>query len=149
MRVIRALLIVVFGLLASLVVSDLWKAPNANARLNWAVLALFVLIIVVLGPLWPNATKMQKLAAALDRATGIPNATPIVINLLGAVYSLYMVWNTYAHPDRELHRFERPIAGLFGADGVIVSWLFICVGCSIYGYRFYKISKASQQRPNL
>jgi uncharacterized protein YacL len=149
MRVIRALLIVVFGLLAALVVSDLWKGPRANTQLNWTVLAIFIFIIVVLGPLWPSKAKMQRWAAALDRATGIPNVTPIVVNALGAVYSLYMVLNTYAHPNREFHRFERPIASVFGADGVMIAWLLICAGCLTYGYRFYKISKASQQRSNL
>jgi hypothetical protein len=149
MRAIRAFLVVVFGLLAALVVSDLWKAPSTNTQLNWTVLAIFIFIIAVLGPLWPSKAKMQRWAAALDRATGIPNVTPVAINVLGAVYSLYMVWNTYAHPDRELNRLERPIAGLLGANGVIAGWLLICLGCLLYGYRFYKISKASHQRPNL
>jgi hypothetical protein len=91
---------------------------------------------------------MDRWGIALDRAAGIRKVTPILANVLGAIYSLYMTWNTYVHPDREFSRFEKPIGDLFGANGLMVGWLLICVGCLIYGYRFYQASKVSQQRPN-
>lgn len=148
MRIVRALLIVIFGLLSTMAASNIWRAPSSNAGLSWSALALFICIILVLGPLWPTQTKLRRLAALLDRVTGIPNATPVVANLLASVYALYRVFDTYAHPDREYARVERGVARYFGANGVIIFWLIVCGGCLIYAYRFYKASMNAKQRPN-
>ena len=149
MLVIRGLLIVIFALLAIMVVTDIWKSPSKNAELNWTVLTIFVSIVLVLGPLWPSKTNIQRWATTLDQRAGIPNVAAVFANVLGVAYSLYMIWYTYAHPGREFNRFEKPIVDLLGVNGLMVAWLLICGGCLIYGYRFYKKSKSSRPRPTL
>jgi hypothetical protein len=60
MSVIRILLQIVFGLLSLVVVFFFLRGPNSNYATSLAMLAIFIAIILVLGPWWPSADKAHK-----------------------------------------------------------------------------------------
>jgi hypothetical protein len=144
MRVVRIFLQVVFGLLSGIMVLVLTTSPNPDYYTGFMLLGTFIFIILVLGPWWPTQERVRNLPVVLDRMTGIPNATPILVNAVCAVYAVYRAWETVTHPGRDLHSFEKPIFFLLGTTGVMAAWVLIGVGCIWYGYRFFRESQASR-----
>jgi hypothetical protein len=144
MLFIRRVLQLIFGLLLAAVLYSHWKSPNPNYESTIGLSGIALLVILVLGPFWPSANKIERAKAILDRVTGLPNATPVVVNVLGGLFALYEAWDSYAHSPREALRIERTIATLFGSGAVPVAWLFLAAGCAWYAYRFYRKSKGLQ-----
>lgn len=141
---IRRVLQTIFGLLLAVVLYSSWKLPNPNYEATIGLSGIAVVVLLILGPLWPSAGKIERGKSILDRVTGLPDATPVMVNVVGGVFSLYEAWYSYTHTSRELHRFEKPIAALFGPNVVPIAWLLLAAGCAWYAYRFYRKSKGLQ-----
>ena len=58
---IRRLLQIIFGLLCCSFIFYMFKAPNQDYASDIIILALFVLIILVIGPWWPGSKNASKL----------------------------------------------------------------------------------------
>ena len=141
MIIVRGFLALIFLVLVGLVLMDIFNGPKPNYRVQLPVLAISIGIVLVLGPLWPSANKIQKVKAFFDRLTGLPNSTPVIANVICACYATYKIWDTYAHSPSSFAGFERTLARTFGPESVPVGWFFIAVGAVWYGIRFYKASK--------
>ena len=145
MLFIRRVLQIIFGLVLAAVLYSSWKSPNPNYESTIGLSGIAVLVILILGPWWPSVEKIERAKATLNRVTGLPNATPVVVNVLGGLFALYEAWDSHAHSSREVFRLERAIAAIFGPDAVPVAWLVLAVGCAWYAYRFYRKSKGFNQ----
>ena len=143
MIVVRGLLFFIFSLLAAFAVYLVYEEPAS--RTNWTGLATFLVILAILGPAWPSPSNFQRWGAGLNRILGIDNATPVLVNGLCALYSAYNVWDTYAHPGRQLHDFEKVLAAFFGTDGVLLAWVIIFASCAYYAIRAYRVSKEARR----
>jgi len=138
MLFIRRVLQIIFGLLLAAVIYSSWKSPNPNYESTIGLLGIALFVILILGPWWPSAEKIERAKTSLNHVIGIPNATPVVVNVLGVLFSLYEAWDSYAHPSREAFRLEKIIAALFGPGVIPIAWIFLAVGCAWYAYRFYR-----------
>lgn len=101
MLFIRRVLQIIFGLLLAAVIYSSWKSPNPNYESTIGLLGIALFVILILGPWWPSAEKIERAKTSLNHVIGIPNATPVVVNVLGVLFSLYEAWDSYAHPSRE------------------------------------------------
>lgn len=130
MRVLRILLQVAFGLLAVIVGASLLSAPKGSYGPLLVFLALIVLVILVLGPWWPNEENMARWSQKqkLDLPTDDPKVARRILSFLGVAVCLFMAWAHYTNPAAELWRIEKTIHAIAGTNGVVAFWVFLAFG---------------------
>lgn len=133
MGLIRLLLQLVFGLLAAFAVVAYFWGSGLDRTSLLSGLAIFVFIILLLGPLWPGSKQRSKLRLAAKNP--MVNA---YINFGGVLYGLYKLWEMHAHPDRELWFWEKRIFAIAGTPGVAAFWVAVVLACTLYGIVAYK-----------
>jgi len=136
MSVIRILLQVTFGLLSLIVVFFFLRAPNPDYATNLPMLAIFIAIILVLGPWWPSADKAQKWK--LNLPTDDPRVAAYLLCAFLGAYAVYRAWDRYVDPNQDFMRFEKTVAALAGPAGVVAAWIIIAVGCFGSAVTFYR-----------
>jgi hypothetical protein len=142
MSVIRIFLQVVFGLLSLIVVFFSLRGPNPDYAANLPMLAIFIAIILVLGPWWPSADKAQKWK--LDLLTDDPRVAGYLLCAALGSYASYNAWDRYMDPTDEFMRFERSVAALAGPGGVVAAWIMIAIGCFASAVRFYRKRRSAR-----
>jgi hypothetical protein len=111
MLIVRGTLIFILSLLALLLVWAELRSPNPNLGSALVVLAgVFVLLILILGPFWPNARRTDKFKAYLSEVLGVRDATKIIAFTVVAIATFVLAWDRYADPMQEIHTLERLIA---------------------------------------
>jgi energy-coupling factor transporter transmembrane protein EcfT len=140
MYAIRILLQIVFGLLSAVVVICL---PDNDLSSSVVMLLVFALIIVLLGPCWPNQENIDRWAEKwkFQLPTDNLQVAIYVANNLGAAFCLYRVWDTYTNPTKELWRYEVTAFAIAGINGVIAFWVLLAFGCLAYGMATHAKSK--------
>ena len=127
MRVVRRVLQILFGLLCLLLAFS-WvfsQKPDYAITLPW--FGFFVLIILILGPWWPNEENTSKWKLRLP--TDDPRiAFPLLGGIVG-LYAFYKAWDTFSSTGHDFHRFEKIVAAFAGPNGVAVAWVLIGIGC--------------------
>ncbi len=140
MRAIRILLQLVFGLLSVAVVICL---PDNDFSSSVAMLSIFALIIVVLGPCWPSQENIDRWTEKwkFQLPTDNQQVAVYVANYLGAALCLYKAWGTYTNPTKELWRYEKTPFAIAGINGVIAFWVLLAFACLAYGIATHAKSK--------
>jgi asparagine N-glycosylation enzyme membrane subunit Stt3 len=123
MMIVRALLIVICGLFVLLLLA-LALIPGDQGpgeRLGMVVASgFFVVLILILGPFWPNAEKTQKLKLALDR---YPRAKAyvhaFVVGTAGAVL-LLRAWDFHVKGSHNLGGLEKLVVTIAGPSALPV-----------------------------
>jgi hypothetical protein len=133
---IRIFLQVVFGLLSFIVIFFFLRGPNPNYATNLPILAIFIAVILVLGPWWPSANKAQKWK--LNVPTDDPRVAGYLLSAVLGLYASYKAWDRYVDPNDEFIRVERTIAALAGPGGVVAAWIIIAVACFGSALQFYR-----------
>ncbi|MFO1345586.1 MAG: hypothetical protein U1E85_04735 [Rhodocyclaceae bacterium] len=142
MRAIRILLQIVFGLLSAVVLICL---PDNDFSSSVTMLLVFALIIVFLGPCWPNQENINRWTEKwkFQLPTDNPQVAIYVANYLGAAFCLYRAWDAYANPTKELWRYEATSFAIAGINGVIAFWVLLAFGCIAYGLATHAKSERS------
>jgi hypothetical protein len=130
MPVLRLLFQLIFMALSALVLLTFWHAPEPDFGAGLAVLAVFIFMILLLGPWWPSAPNIArwsarshlKLIAQHPRVAAVAPAA-------AAAACLYRAWLTLKQPDSPLP-LERPLFALAGHQGVTVLWLTLATVCA-------------------
>ncbi|MBK8744246.1 hypothetical protein [Propionivibrio sp.] len=132
MRAIRILLQLVFGLLSTAVVICL---PDNDFSSSVAMLLVLALIIIVLGPCWPNQENIDRWTEKwnFQLPTDNPKVAIYVANYLGTALCLYRAWHVYTDPTKELWRYEKTAFSIAGINGVIAFWVFLAFACLAHG----------------
>lgn len=143
MHAFRIVLQIIFGLLSALIIFVFMRAPNANYTSNLSMLAFIVLIILLLGPWWPNQENIERWTHKwkLQLPTDNPQVASYVVNFLCAAYGFYKAWETYEKPTKTLWRLEKTAYSIAGIHGVIAFWLFLAIACLAYGMIAYGKTK--------
>jgi hypothetical protein len=121
------------GLIAAIIIAG---ALNSNEP-QWdhiiVILGIIFFVNMMLGS-WHPSSKHRFVSIKI-----LPSDTKESSKKYGfmalAAFSGYMLWYTYASPERELMRRERTIDALFGHDGVLLLWLFVSIASLIYVIR--------------
>ena len=151
MRTLRIALQVIFGLLSAILVFVFLAAPNADYASNLSMLAVFVLIILVLGPWWPSAENIERWEKRWNFKLPTDNieVAKYVANYLASAFGFYRAWYVYTNPTSELGRFENFPFAVAGKSGVIVFWVMIGFAGLAYGIAIHvrsrQTKKSSQQ----
>ena len=115
MLLVRAVLLIVFGLLSLAVLVMMVQSPTANLAADATMLGLFVLVILVLGPWWPNPDKPRNWDWALK--FDLPTDDPKIAAPLGAlamgIYSLFHAWGRI--PRNAKKAPQQRLAGAFAS----------------------------------
>jgi hypothetical protein len=140
MSAIRILLQLIFALLSAVVVICL---PDNNFSSSVAMLAVFALIIVVLGPCWPSQENIARWSKILKFTlpTNNPQVAIYVANYLCTAFCLYKAWDTFTNPTKELWRHEKTAFAIAGISGVIAFWVLLALACLAYGMATHAKSK--------
>jgi len=142
MFIFRAVLIVIFGLLFVSVVAGISQSAGHNKETDLTILALFAVIIVVLGPLWPSKEKIENSKRTLP--TDNPKlAMPLFMAGL-AIVSFYFALNEWTSPTHSHSRLSTAVYFLFGSTGVMIFWVLLGFLCLFGGYTAYKKFRAAK-----
>jgi hypothetical protein len=139
MLLLRRLLQIVFGLLSAAVIFNMAKSPTADFVADTTMVALFVLIILVLGPWWPGPDNARNWdwALKLDLPTDDPKiAAPLASAALG-IYSLFHAWE-HTQPTPQFHGFERIIGQWSSHEGIALAWAIIGVSCFVGAWQAFR-----------
>ena len=137
MRAIRIILQLIFGLLSAMIIFVFMQVPNADNNSNIAMLVFFILIVFVLGPLWPSQENTERWIEKVQFPTDDIEVAKYVANFLGAAYGFYHVWEIYTNPTKELWRLEKTAFSIAGTNGVIIFWLVLSFACLFSGIKYY------------
>lgn len=141
MLILRRILQVIFSLLFVAVLAMLVKNPNPDYANNLPMLVLFVVIVVVLGPLWPSPEKQKNFK--FDLPTDNPKlAIPLFMGAMGLA-SFYFALDTWLSPSQSHIKYSKIVYSLFGNDGVVVFWVLAGVACLVWAFRAYKKHKTA------
>ena len=135
---IRRLLQIVLGLAVSVVLITMLKSPTADLVTDAILIALFVLIILALGPWWPSLTNARYWAwfSKINLPTDDPKIATPLFQLAMGMYSLFHAW-THTQPNQQFHRFERLIGPLSGHEGIALAWAIIGISCFVAAWRAF------------
>ena len=139
MLLIRAVLLIIFGLLVAAVLAMMVEKPTADFGADAVMVGLFLFVILVLGPLWPNPDKPRNWdwALRLNLPTDDPKIAAPLGGLALGIYSLYHAWEHTQPNPPEFYRFER-IIGLFSSHaGIALVWAAIGVGCFVSAWQAF------------
>ena len=144
MLIVRFLLILICALFALLVVAAELSSEAPTLVSGLAMLAaVFIAFILILGPFWPNAARIQKLKLILNRVLGVENAIPVVLCAVLGLFTVWSAWDTYVNPTtRELHGIERLIVAVVGSGTLPIFLLLLGVYLLWKAYDFFKRSRA-------
>jgi len=114
--------------------------PDADFITDLSMLALFILIILTLGPWWPSQENIERWGenSKLNLPTDNPQVAICVINYLWSAFAFYKVWHTYTEPTKEFYKYERTVFAIAGTNGVIVFWLLLAFVALRYGMVAYR-----------
>lgn len=131
MRVLRILLQIIFVLI-SLITIFLSKPVDGGTLV---MLAIFVLIILILGPCWPSQENIERWGARSKWhfPTDDPKVAIYVANYLVAGFGFYRAWVIYAHPTEKLWSKEYAVFAIGGINGVIAFWIFLAFAALAWG----------------
>jgi len=134
MRVLRILLQIIFVLI-SLITIFLSRPLNGDYASTLVMLAIFVIIILILGPFWPSQENIDRWMKKwkFNLTTDDKQVAIYVANYLGSIFSFYHAWDTYVNPTNELWRHERTAFAVAGINGVIAFWIILGFACLAYG----------------
>jgi hypothetical protein len=126
MRAFRAICLVIFALLAILPISNLLNpTPNTNIPLQWSALFIFGGFVLILGPFWPNAQRIQTFKSLVADVLGVRDATKIIAFTIGALGAFFLAWDRYIDPAQDIHSLERIIVLAVGRSALpIVEAIF-------------------------
>jgi hypothetical protein len=105
------------------------QSSTADFAADAAMIVLFALIILVLGPWWPSADRIQNWK--FDLPTDDPKiAKPLALAAIG-IFSFFEAWSVHTDPSHRFIRFEKLFALVSGPEGVAVAWLIVGAGCFV------------------
>ena len=135
MRLIRIILQIIFGLLCAVTFLMLLTAESRDYGTILVGLVIFVSIILLLGPFWPNKENSERLANKwkFNLPTDRPEIARIVGGYCFAAFFAYRAWYAYASPSIELIRFEKIIFAMGGSFGIVIWWALLAVASLSFG----------------
>lgn len=135
---IRRLLQIVLGLAVSVPLITMLKSPTADLVTDAILIALFVLIILALGPWWPRLTNARYWAwiSKINLPTDDPKIAAPLLQLALGMYALFHAW-THTQPNPKIHRYERLIAPFSSHEGIALAWAIIGVSCFVAAWRAF------------
>jgi len=141
MLIVRFILLIVFGLLFVGLLFVSFNSTTPTSEGTWSLLGLFLVIIVVLGPLWPSQEKIEN--PSLKLPTDNPKvAKPLALFAISCV-SFYSAVSEWLSPSPYQGRMVRTIYSLLGSNGVVLFWVFVGLFCLVAAYNAYKHLKTA------
>jgi hypothetical protein len=129
---IRALLIIIFLLISSLVIFSSTKEINIQ---DFGILSIFFLIILVLGPCWPTKDRQDRIVKFI----GSSDLSKFIIYAFVTFICFYYAAGAYFHPDQSYSRgITKLIFDIFGSQGVIIFWLILSLDGITRSYKAFK-----------
>lgn len=123
------------------VLTTLIKSTNPDYASDLPLLVLFVIIIAVLGPLWPSLEKLDN--SKFDLPTDNPKlAASLFMGAMG-LSSFYFALDSWLVPNQSQMKLSKSIYVLFGNDGVVIFWVLVgmaCLGGAFRAFKQYKIT---------
>lgn len=135
MRLIRIILQIIFGLLCAVTLLMLLTAESRDYGAIFIGLTIFVSIIFLLGPFWPNKEYSERLTNKwkFNLPTDRPEIARIVGGYCFAAFFACRAWYVYASPSIELIRFEKIIFALGGSFGIVIWWALLAAASLSFG----------------
>jgi len=140
MLILRILLGIAFGLLFVGFLLVTVSSPKPADSGTIGMLGLFVFIILILGPLWPNREKHEIFRADNPRfAKGISMYKTSFL-LVATFISFRAAHTEWQSPSQADACMTSTVCSVIGSTGIIVVWVLIglfCLGGAYHAYKKY------------